>query len=355
MRLWPFGRSDRVEARSDQSSYSDAVAEALLNQASGITPSAESLGAVEIGAGLWARALASAQVEPETSASMALTPDLLAFVGRQLATRGETVMAIDVGPMGLALTPASSWDIAGSANPMSWVYRLDLVGPSSTVTRVLPWESVIHLKYAIRPYAPWRGVGPLGMASKTKELAAYLERSLTWDAKVPTGYLMPLPDGISSAQGIAFKVASQEGRGGITAIETTAHGWGHGMQNAAPRGKDFEQSRFGPIPPLPNIDLRSKSQVTVLATMGIPLGLVEAAAAASLREQWRLFLHAMAKPLTRIITPELRVKLDMPTLRFNLSLLAASDIGGRARAYMQLINAGMPPDQAAAETGIGTA
>ena len=49
---------------------------------------------------------------------------------------------------------------------------------------------------------------------------------------------------------------------------------------------------------------------------------------------------------------ELADKLDTPTLALDFTELRAADIAGRARAYGVLINAGMPPSEAAEATGL---
>ena len=90
MRLWPFKTEHRASA-------TDAIVNALISQASGASspPSAGDLAAVEAAAGLWSRAFASATVEPNTPTTSALSPGILAAIGRGLAVRGDVLMAID--------------------------------------------------------------------------------------------------------------------------------------------------------------------------------------------------------------------------------------------------------------------
>ena len=114
------------------------------------------------------------------------------------------------------------------------------------------------------------------------------------------------------------------------------------------------RSRFGPMIPKGSIDLRNQSQRTVLGAFGVPLAFIDTAAAGSLREQWRLFLHALVKPLSKIIMPELSYKLAVPMLKFSFTDLAASDIQGRARAFNSMVKAGMEIQEAKEEAGIGT-
>ena len=132
--MWPFAKVEHRE------SATDAIVTALIAQAGGSSaaPSVEALGAVEAAAGLWARAFASASVEPATPATMALTPSVLAAIGRGLAVRGEAVYAIEANGV-VSLTQASAWTISGGTRPESWLYAVELPLPSGKVSkRTLP-------------------------------------------------------------------------------------------------------------------------------------------------------------------------------------------------------------------------
>ena len=82
--MWPFTR--RRETRSSASgSYTTLLASALLDATTGSTAANPStIGALEVCAGMWARAFASARVEPATTITAAVTPDVLACIGRQI-------------------------------------------------------------------------------------------------------------------------------------------------------------------------------------------------------------------------------------------------------------------------------
>ena len=147
--MWPFKAENRASA-------TDAIVSALLSQATGASdpPSAGDLAAVEAAAGLWARAFASATVAPATATTRALTPGVLAAMGRGLAVRGDVLFAIDVFDA-VTLTQASGWEVSGGTRPESWTYLADFPVPGGVRKRTLPAESVIHLRYATRPSKPW--------------------------------------------------------------------------------------------------------------------------------------------------------------------------------------------------------
>ena len=197
MKLWPFGR---IEKRTTQgggsqggASFTDAVVGALLAQAAGGTtadPSATA--ALEAAAGSYARAFAVAEISPDTPATRALTPELLALAARDLIRRGEFVWAIEVGRGGVRLTPSASWgDVRGRFDPVTWRYRVDLFGPSGNTTRHLPAAAVIHGRYSVDPARPWWGVSPLGWARLTGRLHANIEDALSDEVGGTRGHILP--------------------------------------------------------------------------------------------------------------------------------------------------------------------
>ena len=271
MRLWPFGEHE------ERSAYTDTVTEALIAAASNnaAAPPPSALAAVEIAAGLWARSFASATVTPETAATRALTPPVLASIGRGLALRGEAVFAIDVFDR-LLLTESSSWEIAGGTRPEFWTYAAEFPVTGGSRLRRLPSEAVVHVRYATRPAEPWKGVSPLGQASETRELAAWIERRLREEAATTTGYTVPVPDGATGAQVTSIKNTLSSLAGKLFIFETTAKGWGRGDQSA-PSRKDLEPSRLGADPPSGLVSLRGDVRTDVLSAYGIPGGFTGAA------------------------------------------------------------------------------
>ena len=341
MRMWPFAKIENRE------SATDAIVSALISQAGGssVPPSVEALGAVEACAGLWSRAFASATVEPQTPATIALTPVVLAAIGRGLAVRGEVVFVLDVDG-GVMLTQASSWKVSGGTRPESWRYAVEMpLHRGGVVKRTLPADAVIHLRYATRPGKPWAGISPLGMADETRALATWIERRLAEETSTATSYVLPLPE---SADVDKLKADIKSGRGRLHIVDTTSTGWGDGTA-AAPR-QDWKSNRLGADPPDSLSKLRSDVRGDVFGAYGIPNTVFGSGGAA--REAYRQFLSSTIGPVAKIALHELSNKLDTPNLAFDFSELRAADIAGRARAYGVLINAGMSPEDAAEATGL---
>ena len=342
MKLWPFAKM--VEHRE---SATDAIVSTLISQASGTStpPSVEALGAVEAAAGLWSRAFASATVAPKTPATIALTPSVLATIGRGLATRGEVVFDVHVNGA-VELTQASSWKVSGGTRPESWRYIVEMPLPQGgVVKRSLPAESVLHLRYATRPGTPWRGVSPLGLASETQALATWIERRLAEEASTATSYVLPLPEG---ADVDALKADLKSGKGRLHIVDTTAAAWGDGTASA-PR-QDWKSNRLGASPPESLGKLRSDVKNDIFGVYGIPYSIHGTGGSA--RESYRQFLSSTILPIAKIIIEELAGKLNTPTLTLDFTELRAADISSRARAYKQLVDAGMDVAKAASVTGL---
>ena len=168
---------------------------------------------MEAAAGLWARAFASATVDPSNMVTGALTPAVLAAMGRGLAVHGGGVWVIGATDR-VTLTQASAWDIGGGARPEEWTYTVELPLPSGRVLkRTVPAGGVIHLRYATRPGAPHLGVSPLGMARETRALAGWLEKRLAEEASTTSGHVLAVPDGTSGGN-VTESGQSVEGTGG---------------------------------------------------------------------------------------------------------------------------------------------
>ena len=258
--MWPFKTEHRL-AIDDvlRGAYVDAAA------GTGAPPVVDALAVVEAAAGLWGRAFASATVTPQTPITRALTPSILAAIGRGLAVRGEALFTIDVDDAGLTLTQASSWGVGGGTRPESWRYAVELPVPGGVVKRTIPSEGVIHVRYATRPSAPWAGVSPLGMASETAALGSWIERRLAEEASTATSYVLPLPESRGGVDDL--KADLKAGRGKLHIVDTTAAGWGEGSAGA-PAG-DWKTMRLGANPPSSLGSLRGDVKADILSAYGI--------------------------------------------------------------------------------------
>ena len=259
--------------------------------------------------------------------------------------RGEVVFVLDVDGA-VELTQAASWKVSGGTRPESWRYAVEMPLPrGGVVKRTLPADAVLHVRYATRPSKPWAGISPLGMADETRALATWIERRLAEETSTVVSYVLPLPE---SANVDKLKADIKGGRGRLHIVDTTSTGWGDGTA-AAPQ-RDWKSNRLGANPPDSLGKLRSDVKADIFGVYGIPSSIHGTGGSA--RESYRQFLSSTIQPLAKLVIEELADKLDTPTLALDFSELRAADISGRTRAYGVLINAGMPPAEAAEATGL---
>ena len=339
MRGGPVIEPGIARAPVERRNYTQFRIDAAVADAAGAAVRGAAFGAVEVAAGMYARAFAAAEVEPAGARTAALTPALLSSLARRLATGGESLHAIEVDGGRVELREASSWDVRGGPAPDGWRYTVTTSGPSSTTTETIPAAGVVHVRYATRPGEPWRGRPPLSFAEDSRALAAALELRLGQELAGPVGRLIALPqdagadEGEGEGEGVTAtlrrELAGLAGR--LALVETVAGGWGEGK--AAAPASDWTPRRLGANPPAALGVLRSAVEACVLGVLGIPPGLADASAdGTSQRESYRRFLHGSVQPLARLCEAELSSKLETDA-RLSFRRLEAGDIAGRARAW----------------------
>ena len=358
---WPW--QQKTEVRQSQP-FTDAIVAALASGVSGDAASPAASAALEAAAGHISRGFAVATVESAPDpVSAALTPDVMALIGRDLIRRGESLFLIDISAAnfdgaGLALRPAGSWDVRGSWDPSDWWYRLDLFGPSGNVTRFVPSASVLHFKYAVDPARPWMGVSPLGWANESGALHAGVTNALRADMRAAAANVIPMPPGEThddpEADPLAgLKNALKAASGKSVFVETTAGA--HGADYRDRPTQDWQQKRLGPDPPETLSTLLSQTGNAVMAAAGVDpiIAGLQRGDGTLAREAYRRFERLTLQPLARLIEPELRAKLDAPDLTISFNSLRSSDFAGLARAYKSLREAGMSPGEIAELLDLG--
>ena len=346
---WPW--SPRAVERRESQPFTDAVVSALAAGAAGTGARASGTAALEAAAGAVARGLAAATVEGAPPAvNAALTPAILALIGRNLIRRGESLFLIEVERGELRLAPAGSWDVAGGWREDEWRYRLDLFGPSGNVTRLAPAGAVVHCRYATDPARPWCGVSPLQWASLSATLHAGSVAALSADMSAASGTVIPMPPGENTDDEeddplAPLKSALVSSKGKSVFVETTAGSFG-GDSRDAPR-QDWVQKRLGPNPPETLSTVHDASAVAVLSACGVDSVLAgfTKSDGAAMRESYRKFERLTLQPLARLVETELRFKLDAPDLTLSFDSLRASDFAGVARAFKGMVEAGLTKEQ----------
>lgn len=344
---WPWRPKPETRA-----SFTDSVVNALLAAVTGNTAKAGSTAAVEAAAGAVSRAFAAATVEnAPPPIARALTPDVLALIGRNLIRAGESLHVIEVGPAGLALRPAGTWTMLGDADPATWMVRADLYGPTGNGARIVPHAATVHCIYAVDPARPWQGVGPVSWAETAGKMLAGAETALQRDTAALSATVIPMPPTRTDDDDdplAALKTALIGSKGKSAFVESTQTSFG-GDHRDAPRG-DWEQKRLGPSPPESLVALHGAAAEAVLGACGVDpvLAGFRTGDGTLAREAYRRFERGLIQPLGRLVETELRAKLDAPDLSLSFASLRASDTATLARAFKALVEAGLSAEAAAA-------
>ena len=344
------------ETRQASSGYTTAIVNAIDAAAAGTGGGvAAATAAVETAAGLWARALALATVEPKNVRTEAVTAAVLAMTGRALCRSGEIVFFLEVAGGRVRLLPAAqSYVTIGSVDPATWQYVVTLYGASDTRVVYPRYDGVAHLRYMVDPHRTWQGRAPWASASLSGALLAGVERQLAGEAGGKSGYIMATPDVGDSGQeaeadgeddpldSLRKDLAAAGGGTVLAPAQTGGYGAGPGV---APQ-REYTPHRFGLDPPEGMVELRRDVGRDVLASCGIPPVLANhAAAGTSMREAWRQFTAGTVEPLAVIIAEQLSEALNE---RISLTLPRSSDVATLSRAVGSLTSAGMSLDDARA-------
>ena len=345
---WPFSQNENRA----ESSLTDTLVQVITSRAGGQqTAFPTATGALEASAGLVSRAFAMVIVEDASDLyADALTPSLMAMMGRALIRSGEILLYIDVRDGRLDLVPVASHNVNGGYN--HWTYELNLAGPDSQTTlKGVPADSVVHVRYASDPDTPWRGIGPLASASLAGKLSAETVAALADEASGPRGHLLPVPrvDGDDDTM-TAFKGEIKALKGTIGIVESQADDWASGERKRT----DWDTRRLGASPPESLVDLAKHSSFEVYAACGLSPALFDNSDGTGQREAWRRALFGVVAPLGKIAESELRLKLEAPDLRLTWDELRASDLQGRARALQSMTGAGATLKSAAEVAGLST-
>ena len=341
MKFWPFREKSEHRAADFGAALAQAY-EALAGGAAGVDTAQTA--AAEFSIGAWGRAFAVAEVS-----GIQIPASVLEQIGRSLALRGNFVADVTANPMtGLALLPASSWDIVGSADPSTWTYHATLAGPSMQHTVTRTSAEIIHARVNSLPESPWAGRSPLVSAGFSAKLAANIEERASQEAHARAGTMLPTPP-LSEASRAALKTDLGALKGGVALVEAG----GGNAPRPTPGGQpnDWTPRRFGLTYTEPNVMLRAAASADVVSSFGIPSALFSGSDGSLVREGWRQFGVAV-QAWGKIVSDELSLKLER-TIALSFRELASIDVAARARAMGVLVNAGLDVEAALKEAGLG--
>ena len=226
--------------------------------------------AVEAVAGRVSRLMETARVSGGPRAMQALTPTVLAMIGRSLIEWGESLHLLKYR-MGAAgpefyLCPAQyNWTVYGGTDPEEWVVDATIPGAQTVYETTAPRAAWLHIIRDADPGYPWRGVAPLQRATVSSQLARMAEDALVTEMRQPTKAIIPMPQGgnmdMNTLRGDIENKAYQ-----IILPTSTAGGFGAGRSSAPLT--DWKALRLKPMPEAALVDLADRATARVVAALG---------------------------------------------------------------------------------------
>ena len=358
-RWWQGGRtvqasaSDRlprmgfVQAQADTSPDLTTTAHSTLLE--GAYTLKKSLSTVEICAGYWARAFEGSKVfidgkpiekyavgiealKLRGMLDVGITPQILALMGRQIMTFGESIFKINrsiYSTPKILLLPAVSSDISGYSIPETWIYNLEINSPdgrnedtgaaqNKTEPYTVAASDVVHVTYATYTDMPWLGISPLSLSRKTYKTLQNLDKMFESETAMPSGMIMPIwkdtatpsPDGTMTE--FADLVAQQltEQSGSIRVLEQPSQ-LPEAMDKPMPQGL-LHQIRYGFTAEGANTEFRKQLEMNIVEACGLPASIVVTdRGSRAVRDGMRQFIDMSIAPKLKSVSSELSHKLGM--------------------------------------------
>ena len=226
--------------------------------------------AVEAVAGRVSRLMETARVSGGPRAEQALTPTVLAMIGRNLIEWGESLhfLKYRMGPRGAEfyLCPAQhQWTVLGGTDPEEWIVDATLTGAQTVYQTSAPRAAWLHVIRDADPDYPWRGVAPLQRAAVSSQLARMAEDALVAEMRQPTKALIPLPQG-AGVDTDTLRQDIQNRAYQIAFPTTTSAGYGGGRSSAPLT--DWKPLRLKPAPEDALVELADRATARVVAALG---------------------------------------------------------------------------------------
>ena len=320
-----FKRKTETRSVASDSGYTQL---ALLARAEAITDAGADLsGAVAGCVTLWANGLSMAETDCEL-----LTPEVLASMGRQLATEGNSVWHIT--PRGLV--PVSDYSVTTlDGKPRAYRLTIPEMHGGEQVTALA--GEVLHIRIGADARSPWQGVAPLrraqisaGLLNATEVALAEVFRDAPIGSKV-----LGMPETSSGANSkLAHSFRGKRGRVLVRDSSTAYAG-----SQAAP--DDWRPADLTPnLRDSMALESLKTARDAILHVYGVlPALMNDQSAGPVIREAQRHLATWTLGPIAKLIAHEVKAKTGDDVELDVFVGLGAFDAGGAARAMATIVDA----------------
>ena len=271
----------------------------------------------------------------------------LSSIARSMIDTGQSDWLINLGSGGdMVLLPVTASDVVGGPDPRTWVYSLQVPGPTQTVTLQRSGESILSFRLRVDPKTPWTGK-PAIDSTGTGQLLCQLEAQMSAESRIAPARVIA----VGQAAEQSTDVSELVGAGGIVGIAQAI------ASREEPSGVKAGIVRNEVT--ASTVSLHDKLSTLILGAMGVPSDLVMGSGSESgSRESFRRLASTTINNILTIISREWQDKLgtvlvwDLDRLRSSDDVSRARATGSRAQAVSRLVDSGLPLAQAMAVVGI---
>ena len=126
--------------------------------------------------------------------------------------------------------------------------------------------------------------------------------------------------------------------------------WGGGIESKP--ADDWVTKRFGMMPPLAMVELRSRVELSILAAAGVPVTILSQSDGTAKAKDFARFLTLTMVPLGKMLAQQISDALDVDGLSFDFNDLGAADIASKGRVFGQMVSNGVNIADAAEVAGL---
>ena len=273
----------------------------------------------------------------------------LSTIARAMVDVGESTWLINVGSGGdLVLLPVTASAVVGGPDPRTWLYTLQVAGPTQTVTLQRSAESILSFRLRADARTPWKGRPAIDSAG-TSQLLGMLEEQMRREAKITPARLITGGAVQDQGQDISQSITAGGVVSVLQAIGTSTINDPAGLRAGVVRN---EVTTAG-------VALYEKLAILICSAMGVPSDLVVGSSSESgSRESFRRLASTTINNILTTISREWDFKMgtalqwDLDRLRSSDEVSRARAVGSRAQAVSRLVDSGMNLPQALAVVGI---
>jgi hypothetical protein len=335
----------KLEKRAVMSGFTSELIFARAEYLAGRTGIAELTATAQACISLWEHGFALAAV----TGTDALSPHVLALLGRSLALRGECVFIVTE----TSLIPCAHWDLrTRGGRPIA--YRVSISEAAGGTTTTVLADEVLHFRIGVDVATPWHGSPPLRRAALTAGLLNSVESALSEVYEfAPLGsQIVPFPESEETQRELLAR-GFRGKRGGVLLRESVSVSAAGGPAPAT----DWRPADVSPdLSRTMSIEALRESRNAIAFAFGVlPSWFAPDTTGPLVREAQRQLALWTLNPIAALVAEECVSKLGTEIAIDTTGPLDAYDVGTKSRALATYIEAlsvakqsGVPPEDVAA-------